>query len=201
MSPKKKEGFDDIFTATAEAPKEVKKPARANGVKPEPRPAPKPGFTVDLGAVLQTAWSNHEREALYRKAKEDRLLVYSLSLLAVLAFGAAIVLGMDRLLMFGWLGKLIFRVICAGFAAGVAFAATALIELNRKRLQDVLAMIVKIQDALRLFEEGAIPGSDGAFFPNTYKFVGSMNDDETNYAQMIVKIAAGAVIVTIILFV
>jgi hypothetical protein len=203
MSPKKKEGFDDIFAATADAAAETKK--RGNGRKGEPAAAPAPAaaaaFSVDLGAVLQTAWSNHEREALYRKAKEDRLLTFSLGLLAAIVFGAAVVLGAGRALDWNWIAKLIFRGASAAFVVAVTFALSAMIELNRKRLQDVLAMIVKIQEALHLFDDGAFPGADGAFLPNTYKFVGSMNDDETNYAQMILKVAAGAVIGTILLLV
>jgi hypothetical protein len=115
--------------------------------------------------------------------------------------GAAFTLGAGRALEWHWLAKFIFRLFFVGLAFGLAFAVNSLVELNRKRLQDVLAMIVKIQEALGLFAEGAIPGSDAAFFPNTYKFVASLNDDETNYAQMILKVAAGAAMFTILLLV
>jgi hypothetical protein len=149
--------------------------------------------------VLHTAWRTHENEALYRKGKEDRILVAMIGLLAAITLGAAFALGAGRALEWHWIAKLIFRLFFVGAAFGVAFAGTALIELNRKRLQDVLAMIVKIQETLGLFADRGVPGCDSAFFPNTYKFVGSMNDDETNYAQMILKVAAGAAMFAILL--
>ncbi|NLH48565.1 MAG: hypothetical protein GX444_08165, partial [Myxococcales bacterium] len=160
-----------------------------------------PAFAPDPLAVLRTLWTTHENEALYRKGKEDRMLVFTVGLLVAVVFGAAFVLSAGRALDWHWLSRLIFRLFFVGIAFAITFAGNALIELNRKRLQDVLAMIVKTQEALRLFADGAIPGSDGAFIPNTYKFLGSINDDETSYAQMIMKVAAAAAALTIFLLV
>jgi hypothetical protein len=221
MSPKKKAGFDDIFaetTADTGKKKPAKKAAKASPKKTAAKASPPKAaakivaaaapmatasdrLTVDTGAVLQTAWTNHEQEVLYRKGKEDRLLMFSVAILAILTLGAAYVLGSARLLDWWWLSKFVFRIVFVVLGLGIAFAGNALIELNRKRLQDVLAMVVKIQENLGLFAEGAVPGSDGAFFPNTYKFIGSINDDETNYAQMLLKVAAAAAALTILLLV
>jgi len=202
--PKKKEGFDNIFASTAPAKNNNNKAKKA-GAAPEAKPAARPEakriWEANPLKVLKAAWTTHESEVLYRKAKEDRLLIFSVALLIAVVFGAAYVLGTGRALAWHTLSKLIFRLFFVGAAFGVAFAFSSLIELNRKRLQDLLSMIVKIQESLGFFEEGAIPGSDGAFFPNTYKFIGSMNDDETNYAQMIVKVTAGAAMIVILLLV
>lgn len=199
MAPKKKNGFDDIFKPTAATRKEAA--PKTTKAKAAPAPRQLERLAVDPAAVLQTAWSNHEREVLYRKAKEDKLLLCSVGMLVALVFGAAYVLGSARLLDWYWISKFVFRLFFVALAFGVAFAGNALLELNRKRLQDVLAMIVKIQENLRLFEEGAVPGSDGAFFPNTYKFIGSMNDDETNYAEMILKVSGAAAVFVVLLLV
>ena len=60
-------------------------------------------------------------------------------------------------------------------------------------------MIVKIHESFGFFKEGEYPTGNGAYFPNTYKFVGSINDDETNYAQLILKIASVGAVVAILL--
>ncbi|MDP8224650.1 MAG: hypothetical protein P9L99_14915 [Candidatus Lernaella stagnicola] len=209
MAPKDNEGFDDIFASTAKKPKKKATKKKAPATKSAPKkvvsaavPSRKTEkLAADPTAVLQTAWTNHKQEVLYRKAKEDRLLVFTVSVLIALTAAVAYLLHGSRLLDWSGFYRFIMHLFFAGVVLGVAFAGNALMELNRKRLQDVLAMIVKIQESLGLFDEGAVPGSDGAFFPNTYKFVGSMNDDETNYAQMILKVSAAAAAFTILLLV
>lgn len=207
MAKKDKAGFDDIFASTAPQGKEPKKgkaekQAVAAPVPPAPpteRLAKTGALQIDPAALLLGAWANHEAEALYRKGKEDRILCLTLALLVALLFGSAWLLLSAKLAGWSWFARFVFRIVAALGVFAFAFAGNALIELNRKRLQDVLAMIVKIQDSLRLFEENAIPGADGSFYPNTYKFIGSSNDDETNYAQMILKIGGAAAIVVMLI--
>jgi len=207
MAKKDKAGFDDIFTPTTGKAKESKKgktekAAAAPPAAPRMERAAKAGsLAVDPAALLLGAWANHEAEALYRKGKEDRLLCLTLALLVALLFGSAWLLLSAKAAGWLWFARFVFRIVAVVVAFAIAFAGNALIELNRKRLQDVLAMIVKIQDSLRLFEDNAIPGADGSFYPNTYKFIGSANDDETNYAQMIVKIGGAMAVVVILLFI
>lgn len=152
---------------------------------------------IDRFETLKTILKNHEAESLYRKGKEDKILVLSCMLLAVLVFGIMIVLSID--VSIGWFGRMILRLFFAGTAALVGLAAGSILELNRKRLQDLLAMIIKIQESFELFKEGAYPTGNGPYFPNMYKFIGSINDDETNYAQMIIKMATAGAVVAILL--
>ncbi|HPM76593.1 MAG TPA: hypothetical protein PK961_05835 [bacterium] len=200
-----KNGFDTIFESTAGKKTKKSAPVKKVEKKPAASPAPK---TVEAPVangsiecapadILKTAWKTHENEILYRKSKEDRVLVFSTSVLVALVLGAALVLG--QALEWHWISRFIFRLFFCGAAFGAALAGNALVELNRRRMQDLLAMTIKIQESLGLYEEGRIPGADGAYFPNTYKFVGSMNDDETNYTQMILKVAGAAAIFVILL--
>lgn len=152
---------------------------------------------IDRFSALKTILKNHESEAMYRKSKEDRILVLSCLLLAAVVFGVMIVLSTN--VSIGWFGRMIIRLFFAGTAALVGLSAGAILELNRKRLQDILAMIVKIQESFELFKEGAYPTGNGPYFPNTYKFIGSINDDETNYAQLIIKVAAAGAVVAVLL--
>jgi hypothetical protein len=211
-----KEDFDSIFEDTKSkakkkpAKKAVKKvakkavkPVGAKKVSPAKvaapaKPEPADDFKVDRFAALSATLSHHEAEALYRKGKEDKILVLACGLLTALTIGIMLVLTTDT--VSGGFGKFILRVFFAATVGLVGLSASSMIELNRKRLQDLLAMIVKIQDTFGFFKEGAYPTENGSYFPNTYKYVGSINDDETNYAQMIVKIASvGAVIAVLIL--
>jgi len=200
----KKNGFDDIFKATSKPGKGKKAPAKKKAAakqKAAPKVAAAPaadnGLTVDPALVLHNAWQTHENEILYRKEKEDKLLFFAVGALVILVFGAAYVMANAG----DWFrfSRFVFRLFFAGIAFGAAFAGGALIELNRKRMQDLLSMVVKIQEKLGLYDEAGIPGNDGAFFPNTYKFIGSINDDETNYSQMILKVAGAAAIFVILL--
>ena len=197
--PAKKKGFDDIFASTANGKeKKAAKVAVANGKNGKPAPVELRALESNPLEVLKTAWKTHENEVLYRKAKEDKILFFSVGALVAVVFGATIVLGDAQAWV--WISRLIFRLVFCGVSFAFAFAGGSLIELNRKRMQDLLAMTVKIQETLGLYEEGAIPGNDGAYYPNSYKFVGSMNDDETNYAQLMLKVgAAGAIFVILLL--
>lgn len=177
------------------APKQV---AAKSAPKAQPA-AVAPSLEVNQFKALTTVLKNHEAEALYRKGKEDRILVLSCALLASLVFGVMIVLSPKVLGDSSWFGRTFFRLFFAGGAALVGLAGGSILELNRKRLQDVLAMTVKIHESLGFFTEGMFPTANGAYFPNTYKFIGSINDDETNYAQMIVKVAAAASVFAILL--
>jgi len=199
--------FDSIFEPTAEDKAEGIAKPRRNGAKAktvENKDDVKKlkngadNFIADQFAVLKVLLMDHEGEALYRKGKEDKLLIAGIFLGLVVAIGGMIVLAMD--VSMHWFWRFIFRLFFAGSAALVCFAASALIELNRKRLQDVLSTVVRIQEKFGLFDDGAFSGSDGSFLPNTYKFIGSQSDDETNYAQLILKVTAFAGAVAILIF-
>jgi hypothetical protein len=221
-----KEDMDSIFESTgAKGKKAAKKPAKKKSPakKPAKKAAPKKtavkkapakaasdakqapaakvdtadALNIDRFSALSTVLHNHEAEALYRKGKEDRVLVLSCGLLAALVLGIMIVLATD--VTSGWFGRLILKLFFAGGAALVGLAGSSILELNRKRLQDVLAMIVKIHESFGLFSEGTYPTGNGAYFPNTYKFIGSINDDETNYAQLMIKIASAGAVIAILL--
>jgi hypothetical protein len=194
----KKKGFDSIFESTANGKTRRAAKAAANDKNGKPAPAEPRALELNPLEVLKTAWKTHENEVLYRKAKEDKILFFSVGAMVAVVFGAAIVLGQAQ--AWWWISRLVFRLVFCGVAFGFAFGSGSLIELNRKRMQDLLAMTVKIQETLGLYEEGAIPGNDGAYYPNSYKFVGSMNDDETNYAHLVLKVgAAGAIFVILLL--
>ena len=212
-----KENFDSIFEDTKKgkkkaAPKKAavkKSPVKKAAGKAAPKVADKgvkaaskagivqQPLEVDHFNALTTVLHNHEAEALYRKGKEDKVLVWSLGILAVLVFGVMVVLTAG--VATTWFGRWIIRLFFAGAAALAGVSAGSLIELNRKRLQDVLDMIVKILESFGFFMEGEYPTGNGAYFPNTYKFIGSINDDETNYAQLIIKIATVGAVVAILL--
>jgi len=213
-----KKNFDSIFEDTkgksakkAPAKKAAKKaPAKkaeqtqaapaAAVAEPKPQakaPEVKAPFEVDKFKALNTILKNHEQEALYRKGKEDRILSLACGLLAALIFGSMLVLNTD--VTGGWFGRLVFRVFFAGAAGLVGVSAGAMIELNRKRLQDILATIVDIHEAFGFFKAGEFTARKEAFFPNTYKFIGSINDDETNYAQLVIKVVSVAAVVAILI--
>ena len=192
---------DSIFDSTDSAPK-AKKPAAAKAKTEEAPKAVKveagDDFTFDRFKVLKTLLKTHEAEVLYRKGKEDRMLVIGMALMAVLAFTAFL----TRAIYVGftgggsWFYCLLFRTFFAFLIGVVGFSAAAMIELNRTRLQDLLAVIVKLHEKFKLFEDGAY--GDGSFLPSPYKFIGSINDDETNYSLLILKV--GAVIAAVAVF-
>ncbi len=219
-----KEDFDSIFDDTkGKKKKTTKKKGKAKKVVPKKTAAKKSvakkattkkaatkkvvqsakkapvqePLKIDRFTALSTVLHNHEAEALYRKGKEDKILALSLFAFGVLIFGVMMVFAVDN--TFGWFGSLILRLFFAGCAALVGLAGSSMVELNRKRLQDLLAMVVKIHESFGFFREGAYPTGNGPYFPNTYKFIGSINDDETNYAQLIIKIASAGAVVAIML--
>lgn len=188
------------------APK--KAAAKKTKVKATPKAAPPTveSMDVDRFSALNTVLKNHEAEALYRKQKEDRILVFSCGLLASLVFLSLIVMPIDalvdltRLKEIQWFGRFLEKLFFGGAAILVGLAGSSMLELNRKRLQDVLSMIVKIHESFGFFKEGAYPTGNGAYFPNTYKFIGSINDDETNYSQLIIRIASAGALIAILFF-
>lgn len=147
-----------------------------------------PGSGVDKFMVLKTLLKNHEAEVLYRKAKEDRMLVMGLFLVALLTIGAFVTRAAAGGAGCGWFYCLVYRSFFAGVIGVAGFSAAAMIELNRTRLQDLLAMIVKLHESFELFTEGAF--GPGSYLPNTYKFIGSINDDETNYSLLVLKVGS-----------
>ncbi len=194
MAKKKEIKRDSIFDATNEkkTPKKTARPAK-NPV----------GSGEDCTLrfkrykVLNTLLMGHEAEVIYRKGKEDRLLVMGLGLVAAIAIGAFLIRATGAQGT-GWFYSLIFRTLFAVLTGLAGFTAAAMMELNRTRLQDLLSMIVKIQESFGLFVDGAYSEDGGAYLPNTYKFVGSINDDETNYAVLVLKL--GSVITAIGVF-
>ena len=112
--PKKKTGFDDIFAPTA-PPRENNN----NNAEARKRPATKletrRAGNGDSAMLLQAAWSAHEGETLYRKGKEDKILFFCLGILVAVVFGAAMVLGMGRALIWAGFSKFIFRLFFGHF--------------------------------------------------------------------------------------
>jgi len=194
MAKKKEMKRDSIFDSTGEK-KSPGKTARAA------KTAVVPGVTDSVGVnkfeVLNSLLKTHEAEVLYRKGKEDRLLITGLALVAAIAIGAFMIRA-TGVHSTGWFYSLIFRTLFAVLAGLAGFTAAAMVELNRTRLQDLLSMIVKIHESFGLFVDGAYSEDGGAYLPNTYKFVGSINDDETNYAVLVLKL--GSVITAIGVF-
>ncbi|MCB9477285.1 MAG: hypothetical protein H6683_03655 [Deltaproteobacteria bacterium] len=148
-----------------------------------------------LGDILQT----HYQEALYRKGKEDRLLTLGLALITAVALSAFLIRAFLTVDPGGWLYSLVFRTAFAVVIALTGFAVASMVELNRTRLQDVFAMIVKVHESLRLFDDNVYNKGGGSYLPNTYKFVGSFNDDESNYAIITLKL--GSVIGALAVFI
>ncbi|MBZ0272169.1 hypothetical protein K8I61_09035 [bacterium] len=149
-------------------------------------------FSPDRSNTMLAILQTHANEILYRKTKEDRLFILGLSLVAAIAASAFLIRGLSGCGSGGWFFCLVYKGFFALVTLAVGFTSAAMVELNRTRLQDLLAMTVKIHDSLDLFEDGAYAKDGGAFLPNTYKFVGSINDDETNYVVLVLKLGAVA---------
>lgn len=207
MAKKPTQGLDSIFDST-DAPKKTTR--KAAPAAPKAAAEAKAGggngngngddFGLDRFRVLRSLLASHEAEALYRKGKEDRLLLFGIGAVAAITVGAFLVRSICATACGGnWFYSLVFRSFFALMVGMTGFTIAAMMELNRTRLQDVLAMIVKIHERFRLFEDGRYDDSGAAFLPNSYKFIGSTNDDETNYALLVVKV--GAVISAVALFV
>ncbi len=216
-------GFDSIFDATetksaktARARKTVAKsataPAASTAAKAaEPKPENGNGngngngfepYDLDRFSVVKTLLKTHEDEVIYRKSKEDRLLITGISLVAGVAIGAFLIRALcGTACSAGWFYSLLFRLFFAGMVGLTGFTIAAMMELNRTRLQDLLAIVVKIHEQFRLFDDGVYDNSGSAFLPNTYKFVGSINDDETNYALLVLKVASVVTAVFVLFFV
>jgi hypothetical protein len=199
MPKKTDKPMDSIFDSTNNG-KKADEAAKAVKAKPAPKAANGNGeIIIDKFQVLKTILKTHESEMLYRKTKEDRLFFLGLILVSVVAIGAFLIRAtFGTCSSCGWFYSLVFRTFFAVVTGAVGFTLTAMVELNRARLQDLLSMIVKIHESFRLFEEGAYSKDGGAYLPNTYKFIGSLNDDETNYSVLVLKV--GAVIAAIAVF-
>ncbi|MCC6157110.1 MAG: hypothetical protein IT350_03595 [Deltaproteobacteria bacterium] len=211
-------GFDSIFDATetksaktARARKTAAKTSTPAGAPAAPSTEAKPengngnGFEpydIDRFSVVKTLLKTHEDEVIYRKSKEDRLLITGISLVAGVAIGAFLIRALCGATCTGsWIYSLLFRLFFAGMVGLTGFTIAAMMELNRTRLQDLLAIVVKIHEQFRLFDDGVYDNSGSAFLPNTYKFVGSINDDETNYALLVLKVASVVTAVFVLFFV
>jgi hypothetical protein len=198
MAVKKDKKLDSIFEPTKAKKTAKKETSQKTKVKTADNGAGNGGgFNIDKFKVLNTLLKNHEAEALYRKRKEDRLLATGLGLIVLIAIGAFLIRAMCAGYSGnGWFYSLIFRSFFAVMIGVTGFSAAAMIELNRTRLQDILALIVKIQEKFGLFKSGEY--DEDALLPSPYKFIGSINDDETNYALLMLK--AGAFIAAVAVF-
>lgn len=213
-------GFDSIFDATdaksaktARARKTVAKsataptaPAAAKSAEPKPENGNGNGngfepYDIDRFSVVKTLLKTHDAEVIYRKTKEDRLLIAGISLVAGVAIGAFLIRALCGGCAGSWIYSLLFRLFFAGMVGLTGFTIAAMMELNRTRLQDLLAIVVKIHEQFRLFDDGVYDNSGSAFLPSTYKFVGSINDDETNYALLVLKVASVVTAVFVLFFV
>ncbi len=214
-------GFDSIFDATdAKSAKSAR--ARRTTAKSTPpaasaasaahaaeaKPANGNGngngfepYELDRFSVVKTLLKTHEDEVIYRKTKEDRLLITGISLVAGVAIGAFLIRALCGGCAGSWIYSFLFRVFFSLMVGLTGFTIAAMMELNRTRLQDLLAIVVKIHEQFRLFDDGVYDKSGSAFLPSTYKFVGSINDDETNYALLVLKVASVITAVFVLLFV
>ncbi|MDP8254482.1 MAG: hypothetical protein P9M14_01910 [Candidatus Alcyoniella australis] len=194
MSDKK---LDDIFESTAPKKKAGAKKAAAKktaaqktaakSVKADPAVAAQAdALDIPQFSVLKMLFLAHNEEVLYRRAREERAMILccalcgALALLAVIAFGGPWGVA-------GWFWRLVFKVL---LIAGVFMAASSgskLIEVNRKRLQDLLGLQVKISNILRLYDEGTYADEKDPLYPGTFKFLGSLADDETNIGSLLIK--------------
>jgi hypothetical protein len=212
MAKKEDKKLDSIFDATngkkavkpRPAPSAAPSAAKSEPIKKAPPPPAPPSGGDDLSInkfkVLTTLLKTHEQEALYRKSKEDRLFMLGLALVTAVAVGAFMVRATcGGGLGCGWFYSLVYRTFFSVMTGMIGFTIAAMIELNRTRLQDLLAMIVKIQESFKLFDDGAYAKDGGAYLPNTYKFIGSINDDETNYFVLVLKV--GSIVAAVALFI
>ncbi len=200
MAAKSDKNLDSIFEPTKDKKTTKKAPskkAKAKAVVKASDGGTGGGFEVNKFKVLNTLLKNHEAEVLYRKQKEDKLLVAGLGLVVLMSVGAFLIRALCAgYAGNGWFYSLIFRTFFAAMIGVTGFSAAAMIELNRTRLQDVLAMIVKIQEKFGLYKGGEY--DEDAFLPSPYKFIGSINDDESNYALLMLKV--GAVVAAVAVF-
>ena len=198
MAAKSDKNLDSIFEPTkSKSTAKKKAPSKAKTVAKTDDGGTGGGFEINRFKVLNTLLKNHEAEVLYRKHKEDKLLATGLALVALISVGAFLIRALCAgYAGTGWFYSLIFRSFFAAMIAVTGFSAAAMIELNRTRLQDLLALIVKIQEKFGLYKGGEY--EQDAFLPSPYKFIGSINDDETNYALLMLK--AGAVIAAVAVF-
>ena len=199
MAKKNDKPLDSIFESTgnkknAEKSKPAGKTAEAGGGAED--------FVVDKFKVLNTLLKTHEQETLYRKTKEDRLFIVGLALITAVAVGAFMIRATSIDGVAGkWFYSLLFRTFFAVVTGAIGFTISAMVELNRTRLQDLLAIIVKIHESFHLFDDGAYAKDGGAYLPNTYKFIGSINDDETNYSVLVLKVGSVAAAIAVFLLV
>jgi len=185
--------LDDIFEPTgakpaaAKAAKAAKNGAKAAEKTAEAAPAQQPAaLDASPFAVLKLLFREHGAEALYRRGREERAVLLSCALCGLLALIAAIVFG-GPWNEAGWLWRLIFKLLLIAAAFLVASSGSKLIEVNRKRLQDLLGLQVKLANRLRLYEEGAYLPDGEPLYPGAFKFLGSLADDETNIGSLLVK--------------
>ena len=192
--------FDDIFESTE--PAAAKKAPARKAARPEddaPAPAkPVADLAIDKFAALNSALTAHHEEVLQRKAREDRYLFWSTGLTAAflvfVAFGA----------LYGghsasWMVRILVRLLLAGGAIGNLVFTTGVLESNRRKMRDLMGVVVKLNDRLGFFTPGMYDESEESFYPNTYKFAGSEAEDETNKKALFLK-GMTAVAVLVILF-
>lgn len=179
--------FDDIFDSTQPAAAAKRAPAKKAAPPEAETPAPAADdLALDKFAALNSALTSHHEEFLQRKAREDRYLFWSTGLTAAflvfVAFGA-LYAGHSSF----WFGRLVMRLFLAGGAIGNLLFTTSILEGNRRKMRDLLGVIVKLNDRLGFFTPGVYDQSEEAFYPNTYKFAGSEAEDETGKKTLFLK--------------
>jgi len=196
--PEKK--IDNIFENTT---KGKKKTARAKGdrktVKKAAASSKADNLEIDRFKVLSDSLTSHHNEVIYRKGKEDRILFWASGLIMAVALVSFLVLyGHSGVSLFV---RLVLKILlCLGIGL-IALFAGSLLENNRKKIRDVIALLVKINEKFELFKEGAYDKSEEPFYPDSYRFAGSESEDEANNKSLFLKgMAIFAVILILFLF-
>jgi hypothetical protein len=193
----KERKFDDIFAATgAAAPRKAparKRAAPAPAAQPE-TPAEDP--CVDRDDALLAALTAHHGEVLQRKAREDRFLFWSTGLTAAFVVVALAVFYGDHSV--SWLVRIGIKLLLAAGVVGNLLFTTSLMENNRKKVRDLMGVVVKLNERLGFFTPGVYDDSEEPFYPNAYKFAGSEAEDETNLKAMFLKGMAGFAVLVIV---
>lgn len=185
--------FDDIFDSTAKKKGSSKKsPVKKSPAKKAAAAAPAKNQHQEPGGfmALNSALVGHHQEVLQRRAREDRYLMWSTALTAAITLFAFLTLYGDASV--SWFLRFLVKLALCGFVAANALFAVSILDDNRKKMRDLLGVIVKINERFGFFETGRYDSTEESFFPNAYKFAGSDSEDEANLKTMFLKGSAAA---------
>ena len=155
-------------------------------------------FEIDRFQALNSSVGHHHGEMLFRRAKEDRVLIWGSALIVAVTLAGGVVFYGNTTV--AWFSRLVLKLaLCLGIGL-IAFYASGLLESNRKKMRENMALIVKINEALGLFKGGMYDRTDEPFYPESYRVAASECEDETNSKTLFLKgMAIFAVIVVLFL--